>query len=173
MTYRPGPANLANARTTNPASTATDCCTRGLWGWSPPVLPADTTTKRRVDRVLPRTGLPAVLYFGAVIALLMVAPHLPVRAELAVDGLAALVGGGWCGVNFWRCRHAHCLVTSAGWLGLSGFAFVEAGLGRSLIHGYEQPVFLAVLGAGIVFEVAWYLLRGTNALTRRDRDLPS
>lgn len=159
MTYCPGPANPGNA--------APDRRARGLGGWFPPVLPADTTTKRRVDRLLPRTGLPLALYFAAVIALLMVAPHLPVRAELALDGLAALAGGAWCGANFWRCRHAHCLVTSTGWLGLSGFAFVEATLGRSLIGGNEQPVFLAVLGAGILFEVAWYLLRGTNALTRQ------
>jgi hypothetical protein len=29
-----------------------ECC--GLWGWSPPPLPADSVAKRRVDRLLPR-----------------------------------------------------------------------------------------------------------------------
>ncbi|MEA2504692.1 MAG: hypothetical protein QOG36_1735, partial [Actinomycetota bacterium] len=33
------------------------------------------------------------------------------------DGLAGLAAGTWCGLNFWRCRQAHCLVTFAegGW----------------------------------------------------------
>ena len=34
---------------------------RALFGWSPPDLPADTTLKRRADRLLPRTGIPGVL----------------------------------------------------------------------------------------------------------------
>src|SRR6266542_7089422 len=71
----------------------------------------------------------------------------------------------WCGLNFWRCRHAHCVITGAGWLALAVFTFVEAGLGRSLIGGNEPPVFLVVLGTGLVFEAAWYLARGSNAVT--------
>jgi hypothetical protein len=57
------------------------------------------------------------------------------------------------------------VVTGAGWLALAVFTFVEAGLGHSLIGGNEPLVFLAVLGAGLVFEGAWYLARGTNAVT--------
>jgi hypothetical protein len=53
-----------------------------------------------------------------------------------------------------------------GWLALSGFVFVEEGMGHSLIAGDEQLVFLAVLGIALAFEFAWYLVRGTNALTR-------
>jgi hypothetical protein len=139
---------------------------RALWGWSPQDLPADTALKRRADRLLPRTGVAAVLYCVAVVALLNLAPHLPERADLAVDGLAALLGAAWCGLNFWRCRHAHCLVTSTGWAALSVLAFAGAGLGHSLIGGDEQPVFLAVLAAGVVFEAAWYLLRGRNSVGR-------
>jgi len=45
-------------------------------------------------------------------------------------------------------HHAHCLVTGTGWLGLSIFAFTEAGVGHSLIAGYEQPVFLGILLVG-------------------------
>ena len=43
-------------------------------------------------------------------------------------------------------------------------AFTEAVLGRSLIGGDEQPVFLAVLGAAILFEAVWYCVRGTNSV---------
>jgi hypothetical protein len=138
-----------------------------LWGWSPPDRPADTRLKRRADRLLPRSGVPAVVCFAAVVGLLVLAPHLPIRADLAADGLAALAGGAWCGLNFWRCRHAHCAVTSAGWLALSVLAFTEAALGHSLISGYEQPVFLAVLAAALAFETAWRRVRGTNAITPR------
>ena len=53
-------------------------------------------------------------------------------------------------------------ITGAGWL--AAFPFVEAGLGRSLIHRDEGLGFLAVLVAGLVFEAAWYALNGTNAV---------
>jgi len=141
-------------------------CHSALWGWSPPDLPADTPLKRRADRLLPRTGWPAVVYFAAIVGLLNLAPHLPERANLAVDGLAALAAAAWCVLNFWRCRHAHCVVTSTGWLALSVLAFTEAGLGRSLIGGDEQLVFLAVLAVAVGFEVVWRCSRGTNAVTR-------
>ena len=99
-----------------------------------------------------------------VIGLQNVAPHLPVRAALAFDGLAALAGGGWCALNFWRCRHAHCLVTGTGWLSLSLLIFAEAGIGHSLIHGDEQLIFLGVLLAALAFEALWFLTHRTNAL---------
>lgn len=146
---------------------------RALFGWSPADLPADTAVKRRVDRVLPRTGIPAVLYCAAVVALLNGAPQLPERGNLVLDGLAAVLAAAWCGVNYWRCRHAHCLVTTPGWLALSVLAFTGAVLGHSLISGYEQPVFLAVLVASVVFEVGWSLARGSNAVVRRGRPGPA
>jgi hypothetical protein len=105
--------------------------TRALWGWSPPDRPADTPLKRGIDRVLPRTGLATAACIAAVVGLFSLAPHLPLRANLAADGLAALLAGAWCGLNFWRCRHAHCAVTGAGWLALSVFVFTEAGLGTA------------------------------------------
>jgi hypothetical protein len=147
----------------------TDTCRRALWGWSPPDLPADTQLKRRADRLLPRTGVAVVVYFGAVIGLLNLAPQLPPRAGLAMDGLAAMAGGAWCGLNFWRCRHAHCAITSGGWLGLSIVAFAGAFLGHSLIGGNEQPVLLVVLAAALVFEAAWRRARGANSLTAGSR----
>jgi hypothetical protein len=82
---------------------------------------------------------------------------------LGVDGLAFLAGGSWCALNFWRCRHAHCLVTAGGWLGLRALAFAEARVGHSVIAGDEQPVFLAILAAGLLFELAWSRTHGTNA----------
>jgi hypothetical protein len=140
-------------------------CGNALWGWSPPDRPADTPLKRRTDRLLPRSGVPAVACFAAVTGLLLLAPRLPTAAALAADGLAALAAGAWCGLNFWRCRHAHCAVTATGWLALSALAFTEAALGHSLIGGNEQPVFLAVLAAGLVVEGAWRWVRGTGAIT--------
>jgi hypothetical protein len=120
--------------------------------------------KRRIDRLMPRTGLPVALYYGAVVALLALAGILPRRPGLAVDALAALAAGSWCALNTWRCRHAHCAVSGAGWLGLGAFSIVEAALGHSVIGGNEQPMFLGVLGAALAFEAIWYLTRGTNAI---------
>jgi hypothetical protein len=140
------------------------CCAPGAQRrWFPPALPADTPIKRRVDQLLPRTGRPAVGYFVAVFALLGLAQVLPAPAYLVVDAIAFLAGGGWCALNFWRCRHAHCLVTGTGWLALALFAVAETGVGHSLIGGDEQLVFVAVLGVGLVFEVSWYLAHRTNA----------
>jgi len=142
---------------------------RALWGWSPPARPAGTPLERLVDRCLPRTGVSCALYIVAVIALLSIAPHLPTRADLAVDGLAALAAGGWCVLNFWRCRQAHCVIDGVGWLGLAFLAFAGAGIGHSVIGGYEQPVFLGVLLAALAFEGVWRLARGTNAVLLRSQ----
>jgi hypothetical protein len=143
------------------------CCSpRALFGWSPPALSADTPLKRAVDRVLPSTGVSLLICFGAVVGLLLVAPFFPKPIELVLDGLAALVAGSWCALNFWRSRHAHCVVTGVGWLGLAPFTFLEAAVGRSLIGGNEQLVFLAVLAVGLGFEAAWYVRLRTNAVLR-------
>jgi len=144
----------------------TACCMpRPRRGWSPPGLPADTPAKRRVDRLLPRTGWPAVAYFAAVIGLLGLAQLLPAPAYLVVDAVAFLAAGSWCALNFWRCRQAHCLLTGSGWLLLALLAAAEAGLGHSLIGGDEQLVFLAILAGGLGFECVWYLVHRDNAMT--------
>jgi hypothetical protein len=141
------------------------CCTPGaLFGWSPPALPADSRLKRRVDRVLPRSGPSLVVFFTAVVVLLNVGPMLPRRFDLLATGVAGLAAASWCALNFWRCRHAHCVVTAAGWFTLAMFVFSEASLGRSLIRGDEGLAFAGVLGAGLFFEVSWYMLHGTNAV---------
>jgi hypothetical protein len=115
---------------------------------------------------MPRSGLAVLLYFAAVVILLNVGQLLPRRWDLVAVGTAALAAGAWCALNFWRCRHAHCLVTGAGWLGLAAFTLVEAGLGHSVIGGDERLVFAVVLGAGLIFECGWQLARGSNALSR-------
>jgi hypothetical protein len=121
--------------------------------------------ERRVGRLLPRTGWPAVIYFAAVTGLLGVAQLLPAPAYLVVDAVAFLAGGSWCALNFWRCRQAHCLLTASGWLLLALLAAAEAGLGHSLIGGDEQLVFLGILAVGLGFECTWYLVHRNNAVT--------
>lgn len=143
------------------------CCRpSGLWGWSPPDLPSDSPAKRRVDRYLPRTGLAVFVYFAAVAALVNVAHLLGPRLELLTLTVAGVAGGGWCALNFWRCRHAHCLITGGGWLALAAFTAVEAGIGHSLVGRTESIVFVAVLAAGLLFECGWAVIRGTNAVRR-------
>jgi hypothetical protein len=126
-------------------------------------MAADTDLKRRVDLV--RLGtVPAVAIVVVVVGLLDLAGHLGQPSALVVDGVAGLVAGGWCSLNFWRCRHAHCLVTGPGWVGLGMSALIEASLGHSLIGGYEQDVFLGVLALAVAFEVVWYGVHRTNAV---------
>jgi hypothetical protein len=48
-------------------------------------------------------------------------------------------------------------------------AFAGAGLGRSLIYGDEQLVFVGVLLAAITFEGLWYLRKGTNVIVHTTR----
>ncbi|MGH3632176.1 MAG: hypothetical protein ACRDRL_32640 [Sciscionella sp.] len=141
-----------------------------VWGTlsacEPPTLPADTAAKRLADRVLPRAGW-ANLYFVGVVGLWIWSAHLVGRPGLAMAAVASFAGGSWCAVNFWRCRHAHCVVTGAGWLVLAALAAVEALLGHSLINGFEGVAFVAVLGTGMLFEFGWYLAWGTSAVTTR------
>jgi hypothetical protein len=160
------PVSEAAKQVEEPAMKAGAACCGGgaLWGWSPARLAADTACKRRVDRVQSRAGVAVLAFFGSVVVLLNVGQLLSRRADLATVGLAALLAGGWCALNFWRCRHAHCALTGAGWLALAVFAFAEAALGRSVIGGDEPLVFLVVLGLGLVFEAGWYVRRGTNAI---------
>jgi hypothetical protein len=137
---------------------------RPLWGWSPPSLPARTRWERRVDRYLLSSGWPCLAYIVAIVGLLSLAPHLAARGGLGLDAAAFLAAGGWCALNFWRCRHAHCVLTGAGWLAQGTLALVETGFGHSVIAGYEQPVFLGVLVAGLGFEAAWAPWRRTNRI---------
>lgn len=151
---------------------AAACCgPSGTGGWAPPLLVADTPLKRCVDKLLPRRGVAVAGYFAVVIGLLLVAARFPPREQLAVEGLAALAAGSWCALNFWRSRHGHCMITGPAWLLLAVFTFAEAAIGRSLVDGDEQRIFLAVLVVGCGFECWWYLARGTNAVTPTARTI--
>jgi hypothetical protein len=139
------------------------CEGRALWGWSPLPLSADTPTKRHVDRVVSRPAAWCAVVASVIVAFNLAA-HIPARGALALDGVAALFADGMCSANFWRCRHAHCLITGGGWLALSIVAFAGVVVGHSLIGGWGQTAFLAILAIALTFEGAWYLARRTNAI---------
>lgn len=137
---------------------------RALGGWSPPDLPAESGLARTVDRVVPRHGMGFFLYWAVALALEYgVAPHLPVRGRLSVEALAALAAGLWCSVNFWRCRHAHCVVSGPGWLALGLLGMAGAVVGHSVIGGFDQAAFFGVLVLALVFEAYWRSAHGSNA----------
>ena len=99
------------------------------------------------------------------------ASRLPLRADLTVSGIA-IGGGGRCSANFWRCRHAHCVVTGAGWLVLAGIELAGAVLGHSLLGRFGGVAFLAVLALGVLFELGWSLRTGSHAITPRSEHRP-
>ncbi len=161
---------MINAKTQmgkpSPKVAAAAVCARWL-GCSTPNLPADSGAKRAIDRLLPRSGWAFCLYFTAVVALVSIADQLSTRGGLAVTAAAALAGGAWCSLNFWRCRHTHCVVTATGWLVLALLALLAllgAALGHSLLGGAENIVFLAILLVGALVEVGWYASHRSHAI---------
>lgn len=155
----------AKVRRSKPGAAVAAAAVCGRWlGCSTPKLPADSAAKRAVDRLLPRSGWTFCLYFLAVAAVLSLADQLPTRGGLVATAAAALAGGAWCSLNFWRCRHAHCVLTGAGWLVLAVVALAGAALGHSLIGGAEEIVFLAILLAGALFELGWHVTHGGHAI---------
>lgn len=135
---------------------------------SPPRLPEDTQAKRFTDRLLPR-GTWLCLYFVSVAVGVFAAPHLPVRAGLALGAIATLAASAYCLLNFWRCREAHCIVSGTGWAALALFEFTELSLGKSLIDRAEGLAFLIVLLVAFGFESLWRARYGSNAVTSRPR----
>ena len=138
-----------------------------LWGWSPTPLPAGTR--------LAATGRPLPTYLrGAV-------PGVHCRDRGPSQPGPPPGATGTPGARRDRLSGRRRLVrpqllavpacplplTGAGWLALGAMALVEVGLGHSVIAGYEQPVFLGVLVAGLGFEAAWTLWRRTYAIVPR------
>jgi hypothetical protein len=121
--------------------------------------------------VLPRGGA-ACAFFVAVAVLMGLASRLPLRADLTVAGIAIGAAGAWCSVNFWRCRHAHCVVTGADWLMLAGIDLAGAVLGLNPLGGFGGVAFLAVLATGVLFELGWSLRTGSHAITPRSERPP-
>ncbi|MGC2191780.1 MAG: hypothetical protein WA751_05550 [Candidatus Dormiibacterota bacterium] len=131
---------------------------------SPPQLSGDTRSKRFTDRLLPR-GLWLCLFFALIAIGVSAAPHLPLRAGLALGSVTTLLASTYCLLNFWRCREAHCIVSGTGWALLALFEFAELGVGRSLIDRSEGLAFLIVLALAYAFEATWRLRYGTNSVT--------
>jgi hypothetical protein len=82
--------------------------------------------------VLP-TGAGQWIFFAAVAAGISAAPHLATRAGcLVLDVVVTFAASGWCLINFWRCREAHCVVSGEAWaaLGDEGVNVLDLSLHR-------------------------------------------
>jgi len=116
------------------------------------------------DRFLVVTR-PAIIPAAVVLGVLagQIADALPSRYAMLPAMVYFLALGGWCGLNFARCREAHCLITGAGFGALAIAALVAVGLDR---HWYNllSLMIAPVLVAGFVFEAAWTHRYRQNAL---------
>jgi hypothetical protein len=92
-----------------------------------------------------------------------IASELPGRYAMLPAVVYFLALGGWCSLNFARCREAHCLITGAGFDALTIAALVAVGLDR---HWYNllSLTILPVLVVGFFFEAVWASRRGTTAI---------
>ena len=139
------------------------CGARALCGWPPPSLPADSTMKRRVDRV--RLGnLAAASVVVVVVGLLNVAAHLPVQPRPGRRRAGWPHGRRMVLAQLLAVSARPLPITGPGWIAFGAFALVEAIIGHSLIAGYEQAVFFGILAIAVLFEISWYLGHHTNAI---------
>jgi hypothetical protein len=130
---------------------------------SPPHLEADTPAKRVVDRILP-SGARRCVFFIAIAAGISAAGQLPTTAGLAAGAATTFLAGGYCLLNFWRCREAHCIISGTGWALLALFEAAELAVGHSLIHRNEGAAFAAILVIAVAFEVFWRTRHGNNVV---------
>lgn len=137
----------------------------------PPSLAATTRWHRAADRFLRRvsalgnTGLLAVILGGFLVANL-----LPDDTGIWLAAAMYLAAGGYCSVNFWRCREAHCVVTGIG-LTVLGLGLLGAAVGiPTVLSEHEGKILLGVLAVAVGFEVAWRARYGTNAVRRDARE---
>lgn len=94
------------------------------------------------------------------------ADQLSARAALLPAAVFFALVGGWCSLNFARCREAHCVVTGVGY----GVLAVVAVVAFVLDQQWRGVLWLAALGvvvAGVVFEAAWVGWRGGKPVRRR------
>lgn len=105
--------------------------------------------------------IPAVLLLG--IGAGQLADQLPSRYAMLPAAVYCLLLGGWCSLNFARCREAHCLITGAGFDALAIAALVAVGIDA---HWYNllSLLILPLLIAGVAFEVVWTRRHGENAV---------
>lgn len=110
--------------------------------------------------------IPAAVALG--VAAGQIANQLPGRYAMLPAFVYFLALGGWCTLNFARCREAHCLITGAGLDALAVAALVAVIIDG---HWYNllSLMILPVLIAGFAFEVLWTSRHGENAVrSRRD-----
>jgi hypothetical protein len=133
----------------------------------PAALPSTRRWHGAADRCLIATRpavVPAAILFGVLAG--QIANELPSGYAMlpAVGYFLAL--GGWCSLNFARCREAHCLVTGAGFDALAVTALVAVGLGRDW-YTLLSVLIVPVLVGGFVFEAVWTSRQGSNAIRSR------
>lgn len=134
---------------------------------SPPRLKADTGPKRAIDRILP-TGVWRCAFFVVIAVGISAAGRAPATPGLAIGAATTFVASGYCLLNFWRCREAHCVVSGSGWAALGLFETAEIPLRHSLIDRNEGAIFVAILVIALTFEAYWRRRHGTNALRATD-----
>jgi hypothetical protein len=105
--------------------------------------------------------IPAAVLLGVLAG--QVADALPSRYAMLPALVFFLELGGWCGLNFARCREAHCLITGAAFGGLAIAALVAVGLDRNW-YNLLSLMIVPVVFAAFVFEAAWQRRQGSNAV---------
>jgi hypothetical protein len=108
--------------------------------------------------------IPAALALG--VGAGQVANQLPSRYAMLPAVVYFLILGGWCSLNFARCREAHCLITGVGFDALTIAALVAVIIDG---HWYNllSLLILPLLIAGFAFEVVWTRRHGENAVRSR------
>lgn len=130
----------------------------------PPSLAQTRSWHCGADRFLTVTRpliVPGVIGLGVGAA--AIANALPSRYAMLPAAVFYAVAGGWCSLNFVRCREAHCLVTGVGFDALALAALAAAVLDR---HWYNllSLLIVPVLVGGVLFEATWTIRRGGNAV---------
>lgn len=145
-----------------PLARVAACCSP--LGSGPAALEPTRRWHAAADRFLIATRvwlIPAAVVLG--VGAGQLADRLPSRYAMLPAAVYFLILGGWCSLNFARCREAHCLITGAGFDALAIAAFVGAAVGA---HWYNllSLMILPLLIAGVAFEVAWTRRHGENAV---------
>jgi hypothetical protein len=108
--------------------------------------------------------IPAAVALG--VAAGQIANQLPSRYAMLPAVVYFFMLGGWCSLNFVRCREAHCLITGAGFDALAVAALVAV-IVDGRWYNLLSLMILPVLIAGFVFEVVWTSRHGENAVRPR------
>lgn len=152
---------MSHAGTTQFARAAACCLPLGS---RPAALEPTRRWHTAADRFLIATRawlIPAAVVLG--VGAGQLADQLPSRYAMLPAVVYFLILGGWCSLNFARCREAHCLITGAGFAALAIAALVAVGIHA---HWYNllSLMILPLLIAGLAFEVVWTSRHGENAV---------